>query len=532
MRKHDYTYKEYVAHVLPCLFYGVFCGTVVGIFIFFFKYCAMLLEKLSRALYEAAKTSPLYIALLFVGLIAIAFAMAFLHKMMPRVSGGGIPRSEGILRGTLTMRWIRTIIGTLLGSFMSFLCGLPLGSEGPSVLMGTALGRMCGRAVGKGSAWDRYIMTGGAGAGFAVATGAPLSAILFTLEEIHKRFTPMLILSVSSTVVAASCVSGLLSELFGLSIDLFEFTVSARFSFSDVGHLILFSIIIAICVGIFNLGIARFGRLVEKAKRKLPTWAIFAILFVLTGVFGLLFSDAIYSGHHVITETALRPESSGYILALLVCRFFFMLAVTGSGATGGIFIPTLAIGALCGGLCGKLVVAMGMNEAYFPALVFLGMCAFLGGALRAPLTASVLFLELSAAFTGMFYVVLVVFSVYLITELFNQKPFYDKVLEGMEKKQNKDKIASIVRFEMRISHGSFVVGKAVRDILWPASSVVLSVTRNGDSERDMDHDGEKKLYPGDTVVLQAKLYDADEVLQELEGLVGRDFEIRSKVIQG
>ena len=95
----------------------------------------------------------------------------------------------------------------------------------------------------------------------------------------------------------------------------------------------------------------------------------------------------------------------------------------------------------------------------------------------------------------------------------------------MEKKQNKDKVARILRFETKISHGSFVVGKAVRDVLWPASSVVTSITRSGAEEKDMDHDGEKKLYPGDTIVLRVKTYDEEEIIAELEGLVGRDFEI-------
>lgn len=530
MKKYDYTYKEYISKILPVLTYGVFCGTVTGALIFFFRYAASFLEKLSRNIYGTARGSVINTVLLFVGLVLMGIAMAVLHKYMPRVSGGGIPRSEGILRGTLTMRWIRTIIGTLIGSFLSFLGGLPLGSEGPAVLMGTATGRMCTRVSKNPYAWDRYVMTGGAGAGFAVATGAPLSAILFTLEEIHKRFSPMLILSVSSAVVSASCVNSFLSEIFGVSKELFDFVILSSFEFGDGGYLLLFGVIISICVGIFNLAIAVFGKVMDKTKKRLPTWVIFAVLFAVTGVFGLVFDDAIFNGHKTVEELALHGESASYIMTLLVCRLFFMLAVTSSGATGGIFVPTLAIGALCGGLGGKMLIALGMSAELFPALVFLGMCAFLGGTLRAPLTAAVLFFETTASFTNMFYVTIVIFTVYILTELFNQKPFYDKVLEGMEKKQNQDKVARIIRFETKISHGSFVVGKAVRDVLWPASSVVTSITRAGAEKKDMDHDGEKKLYPGDTIVLRVKTYDEEEIRRELAGLVGSDFEITAVTV--
>ena len=525
MKKYDYTYKEYISKILPVLTYGVFCGTVTGTGIFFFRYAASLLEKLSRKIYGAARENLTFTILLFVGLAIMGVAMAVLHKYMPRVSGGGIPRSEGILRGTLTMRWIRTIIGTLIGSFLSFLGGMPVGSEGPAVLIGTATGRMCTRLSKNPYAWDRYVMTGGAGAGFAVATGAPLSAILFTLEEIHKRFSPMLILSVSSAVVSATCVNSFLSGIFGIPSELFDFVIPSSFEFGDGAYLLLFGVIISACVGIFNLAVAVFGKGVDKVKKRLPMWLIFATLFVITGIFGLVFDDAIFNGHKTVEDLALHGESAAYIVTLLLCRLFFMLAVTSSGVTGGIFVPTLAIGALCGGLGGKMLIALGMSEELFPALVFLGMCAFLGGTLRAPLTAAVLFFEMTSSFTNMFYVTIVVFTVYIITELFNQKPFYDKVLEGMEKKQNKDKVARILRFETKISHGSFVVGKAVRDVLWPASSVVTSITRSGAEEKDMDHDGEKKLYPGDTIVLRVKTYDEEEIIAELEGLVGRDFEI-------
>ena len=91
--------------------------------------------------------------------------MYYLHKHIPECRGGGIPRSEGVLRGVLSFRWLKTLLGTFFGSMLSFVCGLPLGSEGPAVLMGTSVGKMC--VPKKRSMWNRYVMTGGAGAGAA-----------------------------------------------------------------------------------------------------------------------------------------------------------------------------------------------------------------------------------------------------------------------------------------------------------------------------------------------------------------------------
>ena len=158
--------------------------------------------------------------------------------------------------------------------------------------------------------------------------------------------------------------------------------------------------------------------------------------------------------------------------------------------------------------------------------MLLSMCAFIGGTLRAPLTSAILFLELTMQFQNLFYVSLVVFTVYSITSLLNQTPFYDRVLEFMEEEQNEGKEAVISCFSMKVSHNSFVVGKTVRDVLWPASSVVMSVTRADESTEDMDHDGEKKLFPEDTLVIRSKYYDEADLIETLSSLVGKDYEIK------
>ena len=96
----------------------------------------------------------------------------------------------------------------------------------------------------------------------------------------------------------------------------------------------------------------------------------------------------------------------------------------------------------------------------------------------------------------------------------------------MEEEQNEGKEAVISCFSMKVSHNSFVVGKTVRDVLWPASSVVMSVTRADESKEDMDHDGEKKLFPEDTVVIRSKYYDEADLIETLSSLVGKDYEIK------
>ncbi len=520
-----YKYKEYIANVFPCIYYGIICGSITGAFIFLFKLAAKKVETVSRSLYDLADGKPIYIALTFAVLIISALLMYLLHKKIPEIRGGGIPRSEGVLRGVLSFRWFKTWAGTFIGSMISFFCGLPLGSEGPAVLMGTSVGRMCGNISKNKTTWNRYIMTGGAGAGFAVATGAPLSGILFALEEIHKRFTPMLVLTVSMSVISATYINQLLCSLFDMSANLFHLDGFAQFELSHIGYLLLLGVMVACAVALFDSSIEFFGNLTKRIKFLTAPVKLIAV-FVITGILAFCFNDALYSGHHTIEQVMENNKTAIFLFILFAVRLIMMLFVTDSSVTGGIFIPTLAIGAAFSALSAKLLLAMGMEESLFPAVVFLGMCAFIGGTLRAPLTSTVLFLELSGQFSNMLFVALVIFTVTFITEMTNQTPFYDHALEKMEHAQNQGREPIIACFEMTVSHNSFVVGKAVRDVMWPSSSVVVSIKRADETKKDLDNDGEKKLYAGDTLVLRARFFEEDEIRKLLVGLVGPEHEIK------
>ena len=517
-------YKEYLTNILPCIGYGILTGIFTGITIFFFKFLSGRAEKLSRTLYSLAKESWLTVLLVFVVLAALAYVMSRIHKAVPECKGGGIPRSEGILRGVLPFRWFKTLIGTFIGSMISFFAGLPCGSEGPAVLMGTALGCMTGKASKKNIAWNRYVMTGGAAAGFAVATGSPLSGILFALEEIHKRFSPMLVLTVSMAVLSATGTNLALCGLFDVSPALFHLETLPAFQLSHAGYLILLGVLISLAVALFDGSILLFRRITGKGKKG-PVPVKLLVTFALAGLLGFCMTDGAYSGHHMIEHVLEHNMTLWLLLALFIIRLAMMLLITDSGATGGIFIPTLAIGVLASAIISKLLLLLGMPAELSTAVIFLGMCAFIGGTLRAPLTAAVLFIELSGQFSALFYIAIVIFVVSLITELFNLTPFYDKALEEMTENYHHGKEMKISRFILHISPNDFAVGKAVRNILWPHASVIESISHTGSDILEEMDDGEQRLYAGDKVVLKAAYYDKEEILAILHGIAGNDVEI-------
>ena len=95
----------------------------------------------------------------------------------------------------------------------------------------------------------------------------------------------------------------------------------------------------------------------------------------------------------------------------------------------------------------------------------------------------------------------------------------------MEHTEN-DKEDLVVKYlELKVSADAFVVGKSVRDIMWPHATVIVSINRDNKVFSDTDLDGEKQLRVGDTLVIRARTYDVEELKDFLYDLVGKDNEI-------
>lgn len=528
-------YKNYFKNVfVPVLVYGAFTGLIVGTVVFFFKWVAEWLTEKSAEIYRMAQANPWIAVGVVAGAVALAFAAYFLQRWAPETKGGGIPRAEGVLRGILTFRWLRTGIAVLVNSWISFFAGLPLGSEGPSVLLGTAIGGGTCKLPLSHDSWNRYIMTGGASAGFAVATGAPVTGLLFALEEAHKRFTPMIFLMAMSSVLFGVTASNLWSMLFyhyGLiskfPAALFDVgSLIVSFEMKDIWVPLLLGVAVAVVACGYNLFVFVMGKLYDGKLSKIPQWARLLVVFVLTAVIGLITiggfngTDALFGGGGLIVKlTDYEKFSWAVIFALLLIRFFAIAFSTSSGATGGVFIPMLSIGALLGALMGKLFVSMGMSQELYATVVMLSMSAFMGAATRAPLTALVFMVECTWSFSNLFYVGITVFVSYLICELVKVEPLYDVLLERMTEQQNRGKTHEIIEMKYVVKSGAFAVGKSIRDVLWPANTKVRQIEAGNVSR--MDDDGEKKIHAGDVVTLITQTYDEQATRRELDDILGK-----------
>ena len=218
----------------------------------------------------------------------------------------------------------------------------------------------------------------------------------------------------------------------------------------------------------------------------------------------------------VLIHTLLTPGAAWYLLMLLfLVRALGMMICNTSGATGGIFLPTLAFGAIIGALCADAMITLGwIGEEYYALMVVLGITSFMGAPSRIPLTACVFGVEALGGINNILPIVIATTIAFLIVEGSGLEDLTDKIIEAKLHKVNKGRMAYDVEIPLTVQPNSFAVGKELRDILWPNFCAVVSVTRATAAKNYAP------LSEGDIITVRYVTYDPKATALELKDLVG------------
>jgi H+/Cl- antiporter ClcA len=508
----------YVKNILiPCLVFSTAAGAGTGLLIFLFKWAASAVIGLSSTVYDAVREHPAYLPLLFLGALVLGLTAAFVLRKVPDCRGGGIPTSIAILRGLVTFHWLKSIVFVFGSAMLTYLCGVPLGNEGPSVQMGTAVGR---GIVRKHPAWDRYIMTGGACAGFAAATGSPLTGILFAFEEAHRRFTPMIVLTSATAVIAGSTVMKLLCSLADMEYALFAFPALEELPLPHFWTAAVVGLIVGFAAAVFTLAYRRIRHLVKNTLAGVPFTVKIVSIFLLTACIGFISGECVGSGHHLVDEL-MEGHGVWYLLIVwFLVRAALLLFANNADVTGGLFVPTLAFGAILGGLCGDILTETGILPAeYYSVMVVIGIASFLGASSRTPFMALAFAAEALCGLSNLLPITIGVTAAYLVVETLGIPEFTEIVVESKAEAEHAGKTAKVINLYLHVAPDSFVVGKEIRDILWPPTCTVLSVHRNPDASHH-----EPGLCGGDILHVHYQTYNAPATFAALEALVGKQHE--------
>ncbi len=515
--------------ILPAFVLGGFAGILTGAIITLYKFCAKHVLYFSEIGYEYLSEHLYFIPVVIVALFGLAFLFYLIFKSNPDAKGGGIPSSIAILRGIITFKWLRTLISVFVMSLTTFLIGVPLGNEGPSVLMGTALGKASLlNGSGKHRAWQRYSMTGGACAGFAIATGSPVSGIMFAVEEAHQRISPMIIIVACVSVIFARVTSELLSPLLNVSIELFPTLSLTKLALKDIW----IPILIGILMGFFAVGFLYCYRFINclfnKGLAKIPLYYKIFAVFMLTFIIGLFSFSFISTGHKLIHKLYDAKEPILMLILILLVRTALTLSANSNKITGGIFLPILALGALFSAIIAKSLQGLGLSQEYYTVILAIGISACISGMMKMPITAIIFSVEALSCYQNVIYVIVASALSFIITELFSAKSINDSVVENTVKERYKGKSAVVIDTFATVQQGSFAIGKQIRDILWPANLFVLSVKPAEHRQAEVDEHGAKELFEGDILHVRYSTYNEKTSRKELIAILGEQEILENK----
>lgn len=327
--------------------------------------------------------------------VGAALSALYLKNLLRDTAGHGVPeiiRSVTIGGGALRLD---LIFSRLISSFLTVSSGGSAGLEGPIATSGGAIGSALGRLF-KFNERRRTLLLGyGVAGAVAAIFNAPLTGTVFALEVILGEWSALTILPTIIAAVSATQFSRLiLGNQIAFSHEVFAFATLDLVACIGLG----------VGAGLLSIGFQRGLRLAENLFDRLPWpfWLRAALGGLLVGVAGFFAPAVLHDGYRAI-EDFLRG-AAGYTLlgvAVFVLVKYLACCVTlGSGGSGGVFAPSLVLGAGLGHGFGLLLRLALPGAALAPASAYalVGMAGMVAGVMHAPLTGMFLVLEVTGGY--------------------------------------------------------------------------------------------------------------------------------------
>ncbi|MCO4754251.1 MAG: chloride channel protein [Bacteriovoracaceae bacterium] len=346
-------------------------------------------------------------------------------RISPDSSGSGIPQTKIALvahHGKITLKdWI----SKLTASILALSSGVSLGREGPTVAVTSGFGSSVGRLFRLSKTSVRSLVAVGSAGGIAAAFNTPIAAVTFTLEEVignlnAKSLGPIVISSVAAAVTAKIFYGG--ETMFS----------GVKYIFEDPNEL-LFYLALGLLAGSLGPTWVKFMLYLRKSSLsffKGHKLSIIMCAFLLTYMCAWFFPYTLGSGHHLIHDALLSKFTEwDFIAKLFLVKFLFSSICYSAGISGGLFMPTLFLGAMIGSLTGLLAqfVYPGVNPAGAFALV--GMGAFFAAVIRAPFTSILIIFELTQDYKIILPLMIANITAFILSKRLMKGSVYEQISE-------------------------------------------------------------------------------------------------------
>lgn len=342
--------------------------------------------------------------------------------VFPRARGSGVNQTKAALYIYDGFIPFRTAIGKFVTAALAIGGGQSLGPEDPSLQIGAAIASLLGRKLRLSRDRLRLIAPIGATAGLAAAFNAPISAVLFVIEEVVGRWTA----GIFGATVLAAVSSVVVARWFLGSEPLFRIPPVEFIRPAELLAYAVLGIVGAIASVVFSRAIAWL----RPPLKRMPRWT----QPLQPGIAGLLIGLIAYAGApqvmgagYDVIDQAMHGQFTWQLLGILAGLKILSTTLSfTSGTPGGMFAPTLFVGAMLGGAVG------GAERAFFPHLTgsigtyaLVGMGVLFAGFLRAPMTSIFMVLEVSGDYSIILPVLVSNTLAYLICRNLTPVPIFD-----------------------------------------------------------------------------------------------------------
>jgi len=352
-----------------------------------------------------------------VGLVIAVVAVRFI----PRVRGSGVNQTKGALYIYDGHIAASTVVGKFVLSALAIGSGQSLGPEDPALQIGAGLASGVGRWLKLSKERMRLMVPVGAAAGLAAAFNAPITAVLFVIEEVIGRWS-----AGALGAVVLSAISSVVVERWFLGNEpLFRVPL---YHLENAGELVAYAVL-GVLGGVASLVFVKTIKNLRPWLRQLPEWSQYlqpAVAGVLIGFIAIWYPQVMGAGYEWM-NLAMHNRFPWEMLGILAgVKLLSTVLSFGSGSPGGLFAPVLFMGAMLGGFVATL------EQQLFPAMAvpvgayaLVGMGALFAGILRAPMTSGFMILEVSGNYSIILPVILCNTISYAIPRGFQEVPLFD-----------------------------------------------------------------------------------------------------------
>ena len=407
----DLQKREEQLFLLLSLLIGALTGLAVVAFI-------VVTERLGMRLYPVGSAAWRRVLIPVTGSLAMGF---LLYRYFPNARGSGVPQTKEALFARNGFISLRTVLGKFFCTAATLASGIPLGREGPSVQVGAGIGSVLGRWLGLSPAKVKALIPVGAAAAIAAAFNTPMAAVLFSLEEVMgDMHAPIL-----GSVVIASATSWAVLRLLLGDHPLFQVP---QYALVHPLELAIYALL-GIAGGFLSVAFTRLLLEMRKFFLQLPKstrWCHPVVGGVTVGLMGWFVPQVLGVGYSYVGSALNGTMALKLMLLLVVLKLFGVTTSYASGNAGGIFGPSLFLGAMLGGAIGT--VAHGLLPGYTAtpgAYALVGMGALFAGIVRAPMTSVLMIFEMTQDYAVIVPLMIANLTSLFISSRFQKQPIYE-----------------------------------------------------------------------------------------------------------